>query len=256
MNYLDNYLNIIPEYDANEIRKALKENELNLGLETISEYEFENLISKLSEESAQMTSIPEFQDKIKSDELNRFYSSLSLDLKRLFSKQESIEMADENYHHIYQSTLEEISRAVETLRRHIETLKYRKNKEKGLVVKSYGFEPENEIEYKENYNQDTMHLFIDRDGTSLLPAESHRFYHNYSLTLAKKEEENILINDNNISTATVEVLYETPGTLTNSNPSYDISNTVDGTNETFWFNVVLKSNTDLDKVSISPKAWG
>lgn len=255
MNYLDNYLKIIPEYDATEIRKALKENEKHFGLEEISEYEFENLVKQLSENNTQVTEVPAFSEKIKSEELNQFYSSLAIDLKRLFNRQESIEVANENYHHIYQSTLDEISRAVETLRRHVEQLKYRKNKQQGLILKEYSFEPDNEINFTETYTEDTSYLFIDRDGSSLSPAETNRFYHNYSLTLKKKEETNVLINENNIATATVEVIYETPGTLKNNNPLYAPSKMVDGAEDTFWFNVCLKANNDLDKIDINPKGW-
>lgn len=256
MNYLDSYLKIIPEYDATQIRKALKENEKHFGLEEISDAEFEYLVKQLSEDNTIVTQVPTFGDKIESDALNQFYSGVSIDLKRLFNKQESIEVANENYHHIYQSTLDEISRAVETLRRHVENLKYRKDKEKGLVVKEYSFEPDNEINYTENYTEDSQYLFVDRDGSSLTPAEVNRFYHNYSLTLKKRESVDVLKNENNISTASIEILYETPGTLENTNPLYAPEKAIDGTADTFWYNVCLKTNNDLDKVQVNPKGWG
>lgn len=256
MNYLDNYLKIIPEYDANEIRKALKENEKHFGLENISQYEFENLVKQLSVLDAKVTEVPLFQEKIESDTLNTFYSSTAIDLKRLFAKQESIEVANENYYHIYQSTLDEISRAVNVFRRHIEQLKYRKDKEKGLVIKEYSFEKENELRYTESYTEDTAYLFIDRDGSQLDPAETNRFYHNYSLTLQKEEEVNVLLDKTRLSTAKIEILYQTPGTLTNTNALYGPDRMSDGSSDTFWFNVCLKSNNDLDKVNNSPKGWG
>lgn len=256
MNYLDNYLSIIPEYDRLQIEKALKENEKHFGLESISDVAFKGLVKQLSESDDIITNTPNLSEKIESDELNSFYSSLAIDLKRLFNKQESIEVANENYYHIYQANLEEIARGVDSLSRHINQLKYTKNKEKGLVLKEYSFEKENETHFTENYNQDTSYLFIDRDGSQLEPAQINRFYHNYSLTLQKKEEVNALRNEENITTANVEILYETPGTLQNTNPAYAPNKAIDNSTETFWYNVCLKTNNSLDKISINPKGWG
>lgn len=256
MNYLDDYLKIIPEYDANAIRKALKENEKNLNIENISEYEFEKLVNQLAEKDGKAMSVPFIGDKIESETFNQVYSAIDIDLKRLFSKQESIEVANENYHHIYKATLDEITRAVETLRQHVDVLKYKNNKEAGLVIKQHSFNPENAIHFDETYNEDTKHLFVDRDGSQLKPAEVNRFYHNYSLTLKKKETVDILKNTNGISTAKVEILYQTPGTIENKNPNYNLQHIVDGSSETYWFNVCLKGNNELDKTNINPKGWG
>lgn len=253
MNYLDNYLKIIPEYDMIEIEKALKENEKHFGLEEISEYEFKNLIKQLSEQDTQVTQVPSFGEKIESEKLNQFYSTVAIDLKRLFSKQESIEVANENYHHVYKSTLDEITRAAENLERHIEQLKHKNSGDKGLVIKKYGFEPEYATEYNENYNKDTEYLFVDRDGSQLTTAETNRFYHNYSLTLSQKDIVDALKNDQNISTATIEIEYQTPGVYENNNPKYSIKNAIDGTSDTYWFTTCFKSNNDLDKITIGPK---
>lgn len=174
----------------------------------------------------------------------------------MFAEQTSVEVASENYHHIYKDVLEELTRATNNLRQAIEHLDRQSSGERGLILKEYSFEPENEKNMTEPYNMETSYLFVDRDGSPLNPAHVSRLYHNYSLTLSKKKEENAILDSNNITQGTLEVLYETPGTLINHNPTYSIDKAIDGSSDSFWFNVNLKQSNGQDKIDISPKGWG
>lgn len=253
MDYLNDYLRAIPKADADAIRQSLKDNELHLGLDKVSEKEFERLILQIAEKNVALTELPQFGEQIESDSLNDFYVALGIDLNRLFSEQAAIETASVNYEHIYRSNLDEIRRAIESLETAISQLERQTKSGKGLVLRSYSFEPEKAKTQYEDYTEDTHYLFCDRDGSQLESAEINRLYHTYYLSLKQKESVDALHDSSGHTTATIKVLYETPGTLTNTNPEYDISKAIDGTSDTFWFNVCLKSNNGLDKISIGPE---
>lgn len=253
MAYLEDYLRTIPLSDSSAIRKAIQENEVHFGLSDISEKEFEKLVNQIAEENNLMTEVPSFSEKIEAAPFNQFYSALSVDLNQLFREQASIEVAGENYDHIYRSNLEEIQRAVENLEQTVLRLEKQNRGEKGLILRSYSFEPENAKQMTETHTTETAYLFADRDGTLLEPAETNRLYHTYSLTLKKKEETNALHKSDGSTSAKLEVLYETPGTVTNTNPEYAPYKAIDGTSDSFWFNICLKSNNGLDKIDTLPK---
>lgn len=253
MAYLEDYLRTIPLSDASAIRQAILENEVHFGLADISEQEFERLIKQIAEQNEPLASMPTFTEKIEAAPFNQFYSTFSVDLNQLFREQASIETAGENYDHIYRANLEEIQRSVENLEQTVLRLEKQNRGEKGLVLRSYSFEPENAKQMSETHTSETAYLFSDRDGTLLEPAETNRLYHTYSLTLKKKEETNALQNPDGTTSARLEVLYETPGTVTNTNPEYAPHKAIDGTSESFWFNICLKSNNGLDKIDTLPK---
>lgn len=253
MDYLHDYLRAIPKADADAIRKALKDNELHFGLEEVSEPEFERLIKQIAETNVALTQLPELGERLEAAPLNEFYTNLSVDLNRLFAEQAAIETAAANYDHITQANLEELRRAVESLQESVQRLEKQARGERGLVLRSYRFQPERAKEMNEEYREETRYLFVDRDGTSLQPAEVNRLYHTYYLSLKKEDETDALRDANGHTTARLDVLYETPGTLSNTNPAYAPEKAIDGTTETFWFNVCLKANNGLDRVSIAPE---
>ena len=176
-----------------------------------------------------------------------------MDLSHLFPEQNSIERAGENYDTIYQGHLEELKKEIEALERRVEELKQQKRGEEGLILKTFSFEPDKQSLYVEDYTQETAHLFVDRDGESLASASIERLYHTYYLSLDKTVETNVLQNAEGITTAQLEVLYESPYTLDNNNENYRIEKAIDGDSNSFWFNVALKPNNARDSVSVGPK---
>ena len=73
------------------------------------------------------------------------------------------------------------------------------------------------------------------------------------MSLAKNKEIDLLKNEKGLTTASMEVLYESPYTLKNNNEQYGIEKAIDGDNGTFWFNVALKPNNARDGITISQK---
>lgn len=253
MSYLNDYLKVIPKADADKIRANILKNQAYFEVNQMTETAFHSLILQLAEMEEPETNVPDLGTKITADPLNAFYSNVLLDLSHLFAEQNQIERAGENYDSIYQAHLEEMKKEVEALRRRITELEELRRGEDGLVLRSYSFEPEIQNQQLEIRNDDTAYLFCDRDGTLLEEANIDRLYHTYFLSLGKTKEIDALKNEKGLTTATLEVLYESPYTLANQNEMYGIEKVIDGDSNTFWFNVALKPNNALDSVSISQK---
>lgn len=253
MSYLNDYLKVIPKADASKIRENIAKNKAVFEVNAFSEAEFERLILQLAEQEEPVTKLVDIGTKVTADPLNDFYSHVVMDLGQLIPEQNAIEQAGENYDKIYQGHLEELKKEIEALERRVVELKELKKGEDGLILRSFSFEPDKQGESLEAYNQDTAYLFADRDGTLLAPAQIERFYHTYYLALAKNNETNVLQTTAGISSAQLEILYESPNTLDNTNENYGIEKAIDGDSNTFWFNVALKPNNAQDTVFVSPK---
>lgn len=253
MSYLKDYLKVIPKVDADRIRQNIADNQEVFQVNNISEQEYERLVYQLAEENIIQTGPVEMEQMITADTFNEFYSNVKFDLSRLFPEQNHIEMAGENYDRIYQGHLEELKKEIDALTRNIERLEQQHRGESGLIIKAYGFEPEERQKNAEHFNEDTAYLFADRDGSPLKSATSERLFHTFFLSLGKKKEINLIENAKGLSSAKLEVVYESPYTLKNQNENYRIEKAIDGDQGTFWFNVALKPDNGLDSVSISPR---
>ena len=253
MSYLKDYLKVIPKVDANRIRENIADNKEVFEVRNLSEKEYERLVFQLAEESIIQTEPSELEQTITADSFNQFYSNVTFDLSRLFPEQNHIELAGENYDRIYQGHLEELKKEIDALSRNIERLEQQQRGESGLIIRSYGFEPEEREANAEHLNSETAYLFTDRDGSALNQTTNERLFHTYFLSLGKRTETNLIENHKGISTAKLEVVYESPYTLINQNENYQIEKAIDGDSSTFWFNVALKPDNGLDSVSISPR---
>lgn len=253
MSYLNDYLKVIPKADADKIRETIAKSQEYFEVNNLSEKEFELLITQLAESETPITKVTDIGIKITADPLNAFYSHALMDLSHLFPEQNTIELAGENYDTLYQGHLEEMKKEIEALERRVGELEEMRKGEDGLVLKSYSFEPDRQSEFMEQWTEETAYLFVDRDSSPLTGASIDRLYHTYFLSLGKTEEVDVLKNEKQLTTAQLEVLYESPYTLANQNENYVISKAIDGDENTFWFNVALKPNNQRDSVTISQK---
>ena len=253
MSYLNDYLKVIPAVDALRIQENIADNQEVLSIQNINEKEYEALLKQLSEESTLFTELVPLGKEIKADDFNLFYSNVLLDLARLFPEQNSIEQAAINYDQIHQGYLEELRKEADGLKRQIEKMKAQQKGESGLLLHSFSFEPEEKEAHVERHSEETAYLYTDRNGLPLEPAQSERLFHTYYLSLSKQSEQSLLESEDGRTTARLEVIYESPYTLTNQNQNYTIEKAIDGNPNTFWFNVALKPKNDPDSVSISPR---
>ena len=110
MSYLNDYLKVIPTADASKIRTTLNKSQEYFEISRLSDQAFEELLEQLVVSEEPLTKLVDPGTKITADPLNRFYGNVLLDLTHLFSEQNAIERAGENYDIIYQSQLDELKK--------------------------------------------------------------------------------------------------------------------------------------------------
>lgn len=252
MSYLNNYLKIIPKADADIIRQNIAENTELFEIKNLSEQDYEALIDYLINSEGSITKPIAVSDTITAEELNKFYSNVAMDLHKIFPEQNNIERLGTNYERIYEGHLEELSNEIEKIRYSVDRLSNKEALEENLVIRSYSFEPDLRSENSESYTEDTAYLYTDRDGSAAAPARQEKLFHTYHLTLDKTEEVDLLVNENGITTAKLEVVYQSPYVVSSDNPEYDIMKAMDGDSATFWRSVARKPDNSLDTVNILP----
>lgn len=252
MSYLNNYLKIIPKADADIIRKNIAENTELFEIKNLSEQDYEALIEYLIKSDESITMPVDLSNAITADEMNQFYSDVAMDLHKLFPEQNNIEKLGNNYERIYEGHLEELANEIEKIRYSVDRLSNKETMEENTAVVSYSFEPDLKSENSEVYTEDTAYLYTDRDGSAAGPAQQEKLFHTYHLTLNKVEEVDLLVNENGITTAKLEVVYQSPHVVGNDNPEYDIMKAIDGDSATFWRSVARKPDNSLDTVNILP----
>lgn len=252
MSYLNNYLKVIPKADADIVRENIAENKELFEIKNISEQEYELMINHLIENQGVVSKEIDLSDAIIADELNEFYSNVAMDLHKLFPEQNNIEKLGENYKRIYEGHLEELSNEIEKIRLSVDRLSNKEHIQENIKVITYSFEPDLKSQNSESFTDETAYLYTDRDGSLGSPATQEKLFHTYHLSLNKVENIDLLVNDNGITTAKLEVVYESPYVVKNENPEYDIKKALDGDTNTFWFNVSQKPDNSLDTVNIMP----
>lgn len=252
MSYLSNYLKIIPKADADVIRENIAENKELFEIKNISEQEYELLINHLIENEGIQSEQITLSDSIVADELNEFYSNVAMDLHKIFPEQNNIEKLGENYKRIYEGHLEELANEIEKIRLSVDRLSNKEHIQENVKIVEYSFEPDLRSQNSELFTDETAYLYLDRDGSIKAPATQEKLFHTYHLTLSKTKDVDLLVNESGITTAKLEIVYESPHVVKNNNPEYDISKALDGDSNTFWFNVSQKPDNSDDTVNIMP----
>lgn len=252
MNYLDNYLKVIPKADANKIKESINENKEIFEVKKISEQEYELLINHIIENNEIVTDLIELDNIIKAEELNEFYSNVAIDLHKLFPNQNNIELLGQNYKRIYEGHLEELANEIEKIKVNIDRLSQKRHIQENVKEVYYSFEPDLKNENAEEYNENTSYLYKDRNGKLIKPAVQEKLFHTYHLSLNKTKEIDLLVNEKGISTAKIEVVYESPHTIKNKNPEYSVEKILDGDKDTFWLSTAHKPDNNIDTVNIMP----
>lgn len=252
MSYLQEYLKAIPKVDADEIQSYLKKNEEIFSVLDISEKEFKFLIEKLNEKSEPVTYPVELNQKILASDFNNFYKNVAIDLVRLFSTQNSIEGAAENYNRIYDGNMQDLIKEYEKLSKKVIELDMQTQQEEGLIIHSFDFEPSGIFSNIEKDKEKYGYMFQDRNGSYLEPVEIKRTYHKYHANLSLEDARDLLKDEDGNTTAKIEILYESPYTIDLMNKNYNIENVLNDDSSNFWFNIALKPNNNSDSVTINP----
>lgn len=236
MEYLQNYLSVLPDYDRKEVEQLLQENMDLFDVKVITKEEFEALLQQLANRQEKVTTLTPTDEKVDAEHFNDMHSNVALDLKRLYNSHLIVEKVMANYDRILRGTLDDIKREVDSLSTRVEELNLKAKGEDGLVVKTYGFEEKEKNLYMETDRDQYAHLFLDRDGKSLPNASLNRSFHQHYLSLPIREVENVLQNSSGTTTAKIEVMYQSQNIVTDRN--HPLGHAIDDSLETYWAQAV------------------
>lgn len=228
--YLENYLQLIPESQREKLRSALSKER------SLREYA-PNIINALEDMTLeQILDVKNQQDFLDSEIYNQNVSGIFADLNILYNQTETIDMAIINNNLLFLSNIEALRKELAMIRGHIHSLKTAVQSTATATAEVESFTSLANLEPR---SADTEHLYTDRDGT-IIPEE----YTVYVDTRRQGEcrlpimsDIDTLRNEEGNLTATVRRLGEL--SRTSGNPSFPISNAIDGSLETFWGEVAL-----------------
>lgn len=248
MDYLQNYLSVLPEYDRSEVEQLIQENTDLFEVKVLSTEEFEALIQQLADTKEKVSELKPTGDKLDAEHFNDLHSNISIDLSRLYSSHLTVEKVIANYDRILRGALDDIQREVDSLATRVEELSLKAAGEDGLVVKTYGFEEANKSANVETNDTEYAHLFMDRDGVTKLPVASlNRSYHQHYLSLPLTTKEDALHNKNGVTTATIDILYQSPNAKGDS--LHPLTHAIDASSNTYWTQTVTMKSTASTEIS-------
>lgn len=249
MEYLQNYLSVLPDYDRKEVETLIQENMDLFDVKVITKEEFEALLQQLANRKEKVTSLEPTGEKVDAEHFNTMHSNVALDLKRLYNSHLVVEKVMANYDRILRGTLDDIKREVDSLSSRVEELNLKAKGEDGLIVKTYGFEEKEKNLYMETDRSQFAHLFTDRDGKSLPSATLNRSFHQHYLSLPVREVQNALQTSTGKVTARIESTYHAPNTITDRN--HALGHAIDDSMETYWAEAIKTNSpayTEIPKI--------
>jgi hypothetical protein len=219
--YLQGYLSSIPPSEYNNIITYLEQNMANKV--SMSEEELKYMLSELAKQKKPLTQSTEtIPDEKPSDTYNRFYNLVSIDIAYLYEIINALYNSIDNYTYLSASYFSDIKSEMDKLESKIKEFKARRDYDNNTIVVTETFK---NTESFEKYNSDTAYLFVDRDGTQLVPVDIIHNNTDDMITLHVNSVKDLLHNKSGKTIAMIKVLdYRGIPTDTYNTPEYAIDN--------------------------------
>lgn len=247
-DYLQGYLEVLPESQRKKIEDILKDNQNLYNVSSITEEGFKEILSQLAVDHKPLTHFIPQIDKLDDELYNSFFTNVHVDLNLLFLESLLVENATTNYERIFDGIIADLHKETKALRQRVDSLRLVSEGEDGLIVEKRSFESATEMEDREKFSS----LFVDRDGTSIKSAVFEQKHDQYFIALSKTRETDALRNEQGVTTATISIEDRrgTPTNVSKQPERYRLEHAIDSSPETYWAEVVLADepiNTDMKK---------
>lgn len=246
-DYLKGYLEVLPSYQRQRIEEILKDNQDLYNISSVNEKQFGEIIAQLAEEHKPMTSNAPQIDRLDADLFNSFFTNVHVDLNMLFLESLLIESATTNYERIFDGIISDLNKETKALRDRVDSLRLVSEGEDGLIVQKRSFESSTEMEDRDKFSS----LFVDRDGTSIPSVAFEQKHDQYFIALSKTHHIDCLRDEQGTPTAVLK-MEDRRGLVihTEIGERYKLDNAIDGSQETYWAEVVLANepiNSEMKK---------
>jgi hypothetical protein len=244
-NYIESYKSILTESE-----QAKLEGFLNVGDQPITsstgqtaESQLESRINQLLAEigKSKMTLQLRLQGEEEQTDSSKYNLNLQetiTDLNTLYDESNRLDALITNHAMLNKAILSNISKDVSRLKARIDMLNL-------LADNSQGYGSAN----RENFDDGSMtevdretygHLFVDRDGSQI--SESMNCVVDQvdgTLKLGTSFSHDRIHTNNGTTVATIEIIDQVGEGFSNSDPTYNIAQSIDGRADTFWGEVIL-----------------
>jgi hypothetical protein len=232
-NYLEGYLDILPQVQRNKIQEIIKTNGGTTG-ESISESEFTEIIRRIAEDHEQQTEFVQQGERVSSRFYNQFFGNFQMDLGVMFAEADLVERALSSYERLYDGTLSSLDSEVKALRERISSLRLVAEGEDGLIVKSFDFTNTTDMETD---RAQYPYLFKDRDGSEI-PTATIQKNNDKSYLCLSKTADNDRVHDSS-GRAVATFLRTDQRGMPETQSSYPVANAIDDSKDSYWGEIVL-----------------
>lgn len=231
--YLDNYLKILPSYEADNLKRFIESEMIKIAY--IGESEFQSIIEKLANFSDMVTEftaqVPNV-DKVSREQFNTYFFSVYTDLLRLYRESDLLENAILNYDYFHQAELDALQKEINALAKHIDEIELRsKVKEKMLAyIDDFSSDKTTEIE--------NTHMYKDRNGQPRPKAEITRHNNTNRLIITTIERKSLLFDEAKKLTAIISADNEYKRGVPLPKDNHLIEEAIDNELTTYWAETV------------------
>jgi hypothetical protein len=233
-NYLEGYLDVLPQGQQSKVQDVLKATKGSIDAGVITEAEFKELVRRIAEDHEQLTTYLPQVEKVDDVLHNAFFSKVSTDINLMYAESQLIERALGSYDRLYDGILSDLSKEIKSLAEKIGSLRLVAEGENGLIVKTYDFGNNSAIETdRVKY----AHLFKDRDGSDIPDVVIERTGDVSYIGLAKSMNQDHLRDSLGNTTATLNKIDYRGVPIPQT--AYPVGNAIDSSTDSYWGEVVL-----------------
>jgi hypothetical protein len=232
-DYLEGYLDVIPQSERTKIQEVLKSNREIVGA-SVTENEFIQIIKKILEDHKRLTEEVVQGERLGSNAYNQFFGNVQVDLNVMFAESNLIERALMSYDRLYDGIVADLAKEIKALRERVNSLRLVAEGEQGLIVKAVDFANSADIETD---REKFAHLFKDRDGTDIEDIAIERNDDDSFLRLGLTKSIDKMRDAEGKVVAAIKVTDKRGAPMTQT--KYGIDNAIDSSRDTYWAEVVL-----------------
>lgn len=236
-DYLKGYLDVLPEVERRKVKEIVRSNQDLFDNEEFSEEEFERAIRQLVDSHKQTTEYLPQVDQLDSKKHNEFFRNMYMDLSLLFIESDLIDNGVNSYDRLYEGILSDLQREIFALQRRIESLRLTSESENGIIVKSFDFSNDKDMEVPGEGNK---YLFLDRDGTDIDLVHVEHNDDIRCIKISKTSQNDRLRDEKGNVTAFIEIVDRRGNPVQHPGQNiYSIDKAIDNSVETYWGEVIL-----------------
>jgi hypothetical protein len=235
LDYLEKFTAMLPDSQRLEIQKIL--GDMQASGTAKSEDELQKALEEAISELGKIPSQPTMEyrpqvEQTSSKDYNDTWQEIRADLRTIFAESAKIDQVLVDHQRLDNSIISNISKGIKKLEDKITAYETLFDNSEGYVQNTY------ETFRDKNSFADEKNLLLDRDGNMLQAADIDNLAE--TLVLPTLSNYNQIITESGSKTAIIKITDQVgAGFIMDANKKHSITNAIDGSEATFWCEVIL-----------------